>query len=68
MKKNYTIKDIAELAGVSKGTVDRVIHKRGKVSSKALEQVNKVLDQIEYKPNPIAKSLKNNKFKTLTNV
>ena len=61
MKKNYTIKDIAELAGVSKGTVDRVIHKRGKVSSKALEQVNKVLDQIEYKPNPIAKSLKNNK-------
>ena len=45
MKKNYTIKDIAELAGVSKGTVDRVIHKRGKVSSKALEQVNKVLDQ-----------------------
>ena len=61
MKKNYTIKDIAELAGVSKGTVDRVMHKRGKVSSKALEKVNKVLDKIEYKPNPIAKSLKNNK-------
>ncbi|MGO4910727.1 substrate-binding domain-containing protein [Leeuwenhoekiella sp. W20_SRS_FM14] len=62
MKENYTIKDIAELAGVSKGTVDRVIHKRGKVSPKALEQVNKVLDKIEYKPNPIAKSLKNNKI------
>ena len=26
-----------ELAGVSKGTVDRVIHKRGKVSQKALK-------------------------------
>lgn len=62
MKKNYTIKTIAELAGVSKGTVDRVIHKRGKVSTKALERVNKVLDSIEYKPNPIAKSLKNNKL------
>ena len=61
MKKNYTIKDIAELAGVSKGTVDRVMHKRGKVSSKALEKVTKVLDKIEYRPNPIAKSLKNNK-------
>ena len=61
MKENYTIKDIAEMAGVSKGTVDRVIHKRGKVSPAALEQVNKVLDKIEYKPNPIAKSLKNNK-------
>ncbi|WP_139958470.1 substrate-binding domain-containing protein [Flavicella sediminum] len=61
MMKKYTIKDIAELAGVSKGTVDRVLHKRGKVSDSALKKVNKVLEEIEYKPNPIAKSLKNNK-------
>ncbi|WP_276168787.1 substrate-binding domain-containing protein [Zobellia alginiliquefaciens] len=61
MEKNYTIKDIAQLAGVSKGTVDRVIHKRGRVSTKAADKVNAVLAKIEYKPNPIAKSLKNNK-------
>lgn len=57
--KTPTIKDIAELAGVSKGTVDRVIHKRGKVSTKALEKVNAVLDEINYKPNLLARSLKN---------
>lgn len=59
--KKYTIKDIAELAGVSKGTVDRVIHKRGKVSQAALEKVTKLLDEIDYQPNLIARSLKNTK-------
>lgn len=59
--KKYTIKDIALLAGVSKGTVDRVIHKRGKVSETALEKVNKILAEIDYQPNLMARSLKNNK-------
>tara|TARA_R110002033_G_scaffold160593_1_gene196971 strand:- start:1053 stop:2093 length:1041 start_codon:yes stop_codon:yes gene_type:complete len=59
--KIYTIKDIAKLAGVSKGTVDRVLHKRGKVSEKALERVNKILKEIDFQPNPIARNLKNNK-------
>ena len=59
--KKYTIKDIAQLAGVSKGTVDRVIHNRGKVSKHAFDKVNKLLKEIEYQPNPIARNLKNNK-------
>ena len=59
--KKYTIKDIAELAGVSKGTVDRVIHKRGKVSKTALDKVTKLLEEIDYQPNLIARSLKNTK-------
>lgn len=62
MDKKYTIKDIAELAGVSKGTVDRVLHGRGKVSDKALKSVEKVLLKIDYQPNPIARNLKNNKL------
>ena len=62
MMKKYTIRDIADLAGVSKGTVDRVLHNRGKVSEDALIKVNKVLGEIDYKPNPIAKSLKNSKI------
>ncbi|MGY8910436.1 MAG: helix-turn-helix transcriptional regulator, partial [Flavobacteriales bacterium] len=59
--KQHTIKDIAKLAGVSKGTVDRVIHKRGKVSTKAYDKVNKILKKINYQPNLLARSLKNNK-------
>jgi LacI family transcriptional regulator len=31
--KNYTIKEIARMAGVSAGTVDRVLHNRGSVSA-----------------------------------
>ena len=63
--KKYTIKDIAELAGVSKGTVDRVIHKRGKVSKKSYDKVVKLLEEIDYHPNPIARNLKNNKIYTI---
>lgn len=66
MLKKYTIRDIAELAGVSKGTVDRVLHKRGKVSDDALKKVNAILDKIDFKPNPIAKNLKNNKVYRIT--
>lgn len=62
MNKKYTIKDIAKLAGVSKGTVDRVLHNRGKVSALALEKVNAVLKVIDYQPNLIARNLKNNKI------
>jgi len=62
MDKKLTIKDIALLAGVSKGTVDRVFHKRGKVSKNTLDRVNEVLNEIDYQPNLIARNLKNNKI------
>ena len=49
------------MAGVSKGTVDRVLHKRGKVSDEAHDKVKRVLGEIDYQPNPIARNLKRNK-------
>lgn len=55
------IKDIAKLAGVSEGTVDRVIHKRGEVSAKSKEAVERVLDEINYSPNILARSLASKK-------
>jgi len=61
MDKKYTIKDIAQMAGVSKGTVDRVLHNRGKVSPAALEKINEVLNVIDYEPNLIARNLKSTK-------
>lgn len=57
MNKNYRIKDIAELSGVSTGTVDRILHDRGKVSEEARRKVERVLKEIDYQPNLIARSL-----------
>lgn len=57
MNKTYRIKDIAELSGVSTGTVDRILHNRGKVSPEAKAKVDKVLKEINYQPNLIARSL-----------
>ncbi|RAV99822.1 LacI family DNA-binding transcriptional regulator [Pseudochryseolinea flava] len=59
--KNIRIKDIAKLAGVSVGTVDRVLHNRGRVSDEALKKVTSVMEQIDYKPNLIARTLGTNK-------
>lgn len=60
-KKKVRIKDIAKIAGVSVGTVDRVLHNRGKVSDDALEKVLNTLKEIDYKPNLIARTLGSNK-------
>ena len=56
-----TMKDIAKKAGISVGTVHRVIHKRGYVSKKAEEKVNKVIEELGYKPNIFARNLKRTK-------
>ena len=55
------IKDIAARAGVSVGTVDRVLHNRPNVSPKALEKVQKALEEMDYKPNMYASALAYNK-------
>jgi LacI family transcriptional regulator len=56
--KRARIKDIAELAGVSIGTVDRVLHKRGEVAEKTREKVLRIVKDLDYSPNVIARALK----------
>jgi LacI family transcriptional regulator len=51
------IKDIAKLAGVSAGTVDRVIHNRGQVTEENRTKIKKIIDELNYKPNLLARSL-----------
>ena len=51
-QKRIRIKDIAKLAGVSAGTVDRVVHNRGNVSAKSREAVEKVLKEVNYAQHP----------------
>jgi LacI family transcriptional regulator len=51
------IKDIADRAGVSVGTVDRVIHSRGEVSEKTRERVIDILNELQYEPDILARTL-----------
>jgi len=46
-----TINDVAEMAGVSKGTVDRVLHDRGEVSAKSKEKVLRAIEELGFRPN-----------------
>lgn len=59
--KRARIKDIAELAGVSIGTVDRVLHNRGEVAEKTRENILRIVKDLEYSPNFIARALKSRK-------
>jgi LacI family transcriptional regulator len=56
-----TVHEIAELAGVSIGTVDRVLHKRGRVSAETRARVETIIEQYQFAPNPIARRLKLNR-------
>ena len=56
-----TIKDIAEAVGVSIGTVDRILHKRGRYSEETAEKVRKVMVELNYTPNIHARGLKKTK-------
>lgn len=56
-KRRVRIKDIAKMAGVSEGTVDRVIHNRGSVSSEVEKRIKQILKETGYTANPIARSL-----------
>ena len=53
-----TIKTIAQMAGVSIGTVDRVLHKRGRVSPATEKRILGIIKKLEYKPNIFARNLK----------
>ena len=54
---NIRIKDVAERAGVSVGTVDRVIHQRGEVSPETRKTVLEIIDELQYSPNLLASTL-----------
>ena len=51
------IKDIAEIANVSVGTVDRVIHQRGEVAPRTRARIQKLLRDFDYKPDMAARTL-----------
>ncbi|WP_207721712.1 LacI family DNA-binding transcriptional regulator [Christensenella tenuis] len=52
-----TIKQISELSGVSRGTVDRVLNGRGHVSPEKERLVRSIAEQVGYTPNRAGKAL-----------
>ncbi|MFV5697348.1 substrate-binding domain-containing protein [Flavobacterium sp. ZT3R17] len=55
---------MAQLAAVSEGTVDRIIHNRGQVTQENIDKVNAIIKEYGYKKNIFASSLAfNKKFK-----
>jgi LacI family transcriptional regulator len=52
-----TLKQIAKLANISAGTVDRVVNNRGRVRPETKERIEKIIKELNYKPNLFARNL-----------
>jgi len=64
-KKPITIIDIAKLLGVSKSTVSRALKDHPDISTATKEAVHMLAEELNYKPNNIAMSFRNNKSKVI---
>ncbi len=60
-----TIADIARKAGVSKMTVSRVINNTGAVAPQTREKIEKLIREMNYHPDQIARSLSSKKTHTI---
>ena len=52
-----TIKDIANMANVSRGTVDRVLNNRGGVSPRTSERIRLIAEKMNYTPSITGRGL-----------
>jgi hypothetical protein len=55
--RKVTLQDVARYANVSVGTIDRVLHKRGKVSPEKLRVVEEAISKLNFNPNQLARTL-----------
>lgn len=58
---NPTVKDVARDAGVSVGTVSRVLAKNETVNPKIRQRVEEVIERLGYRPSSLGRSLRLNK-------
>jgi LacI family transcriptional regulator len=63
--KQSTITDIAKKLGISPSTVSRALSDHPDISPKTKKQVQKIAKELNFTPNPIAQSLKNNRTSTI---
>ncbi len=55
--KRPTIKDIARLAEVTPATVSMALNDSGRISAKTRERIREIAQQLDYRPNPLARGL-----------
>lgn len=60
-----TIKDVARLAGVSTTTVSHVVNKTRFVAESTTKKVSAAIDELNYAPSAVARSLKCNSTRTI---
>lgn len=63
--ENITIKDIAKALNISTSTVSRALRDSYEINAETKRQVLEYAERMNYRPNPIALSLKENKSKTI---
>lgn len=63
--ERVTIRDVAQLAGVSTATVSKVLNDGVYVSATARERVLAAVGKLDYRPNTIARSLKKQRTHTI---
>jgi LacI family transcriptional regulator len=59
--KKVTIKDIAKIAGISRGTVDRVINNRGNVEKDLEQKILRIATELGFEKNLMASNLASKK-------
>ena len=52
-----TLQQIAEAAGVSRGTVDRALNDRGRIKPEVAEKIKKIAEEMGYRPNRAGRAL-----------
>ncbi|WP_031822292.1 LacI family DNA-binding transcriptional regulator, partial [Vibrio parahaemolyticus] len=63
-----TMKDVAQLAGVSTATVSRALMNPEKVSSSTRKRVEDAVLEAGYSPNSLARNLRRNESKTIVTI
>lgn len=64
-KESITMKDVAQLAGVSVGTVSRVINNESGIKQSTLNKVEAAIKELNYIPNAYARGMKKNQTSTI---
>ena len=65
MARNPTMADVAKLAGVGTMTVSRLLSGTVTVSEETAKRIHRAIEQLNYQPNEVARSLRGLKTRTI---